>query len=464
MSLGIRPAQDALRPRSLNASHNPFVQSPSFSGIPSGLSKTTPLTAGQDVYFGATTPKRKMGFLSAGLLVLSLLAGASCGGRVQGAPNPPTPSPVVTTVPTTEPTTEPSPPPTLPPPEPSPAPEPPTETPPPVSTEVPANLILENRPFVPTNINLFNPSVYPESTPALPAQGPAPTEDQVRTMLQDYLEAEFPNNSGKQQSYMQLFDRPAVVARIPNPSLRAGLLGLANTLAEPAIDFVLGAKTLRGNPVFNEIKFGELPENVVATVVPAGTADAEQFNIIFNQRLAAENPFLFTRTFAHEPLHQDNANGVYEEGLITAIDTLVYLHQLAYHPELATQGTWLSRFHNTNALARLNSGLGSELGLLETNGNGPILPGSTVDFNSFWNRYRDNPSFEATPGNFLLRVYLKNLKEDGAPKCSADAFNQALLECLDQNQGSITDEELVRAAQALQLDIDEDSQSHSQFA
>jgi len=321
---------------------------------------------------------------------------------------------------------------------------------------VPANRILETRPFTPTNINLFNPSVYPDSTPALAAQGSAPTEDQVRAMLQAYMEAEFPDNPDKKQTYLLMFDRPAVVTRIPNPSLRAGLLGLANTLAEPAIDFVLGAKTLRGNPVFNEIKFDELPENVVATVVPSGSSDAEQFNILFNQLFAAENPFLFTRTFAHEPLHQDNFNGVYEEGLITAIDTLVYLHQLAYHPELATQGTWLSRFHNTNALARLNSGLGSELGLLASNGDREILPGSNVTHpNGFWSRYRDNPSFEATPGNFLLRVYLKNLNEDDTPQCSADAFNQDLLECLDQNQGSITNEELLAAAQALQLKIDD---------
>jgi len=334
-----------------------------------------------------------------------------------------------------------------------------TETPPPTSTAIPASQILENRPFAPANINLFNPSVYPESAPALPAQGAALTEDQVRILLRDYLEAEFPDSPEKQQSYMQMFDHPAVAARIPNPSLRAGLLGLANTLAEPAIDFVLGARTLRGNLMFNEIKFGELPENIVATVVPAGSADAEQFNIIFSQRFAAENPFLFTRTFAHEPLHQDNVNGVYEEGLITAIDTLVYLYQLAHHPELASQDTWLSRFHNTNALARLNSGIGSELGLLESNGNRPILPNSIVDFNSFWNRYRDNPSFEATPGNFLLRLYLKNLQEDGAPECSADAFNQALLECLDQNQGFIVGEDLVAAARALQLDITEDGQT-----
>lgn len=335
----------------------------------------------------------------------------------------------------------------------APTPKPPIEIPLPTSTVVPAYLILETRPFTPTNINLFNPSVYPDSSPALPAQGPAPAEDQVRAMLQAYLQAEFPNNPEKQQTYLQLFDRPAVIERIPNPSLRAALLGLANTLAEPAIDFVLGAKTLRGNPVFKEIKFSELPENMVATVVPSDGSDSEQFNILFNQLFAAEYPFLFTRTFAHEPLHQDNVNGVYEEGLITAIDTLVHLHQLAYHPELATQDTWLSRFHNTNALARLNSGLGSELGLLDTNGNRPILPYSSVDFNSFWNRYRDNPTFEATPGNFLLRLYLKNLNEDDVPPCSADSFNQDLLECLDQNQGSITDDELLAAARALQLNI-----------
>jgi hypothetical protein len=187
----------------------------------------------------------------------------------------------------------------------------------------------------------------------------------------------------------------------------------------------------------------------VATVLPAGE---EQFRIVFNETFRAENPFLFTRTFAHEPLHQDETNGVYEEGLITALDTLVYLHQLAQHPELATEGTWLARFHNTNALARLNSGAGTQLGLLATNGNRPILPGSAVDFVSFWDRYRDNPTFEATPGNGLLQAYLQSIGAMDAETCPGTYFDETLLKCLDEHQGVISAEELFAAAKALRLD------------
>lgn len=320
-----------------------------------------------------------------------------------------------------------------------------------VLSSVPAEVItklLEQRPWSPTDIGLFNPSVYPGSE-ALPVEGPEPTEEQVALWLRQYLSIEFDGAEDKVQAGLDLFNSDVARQKIPNPSLRAGLAGLLNTFAEPAIETILYAQTNQGKPLFEEIEFGKLEPNVVATVMPAGD---EQFRIVFNEAFRAENPFLFTRTFAHEPLHQDDTNGVYEEGLITALDTLVYLQQLARHPELASEGSWLARFHNTNALARLNSGVGTQLGLLATNGNRPILPGSTVDFVSFWDRYRDNPTFEATPGNSLLQAYLERIGAMDAETCTGTHFDETLLTCLDQHQGVVSAEELFAAAQALRLD------------
>ncbi|MCQ3935503.1 MAG: hypothetical protein DPW18_00505 [Chloroflexi bacterium] len=308
--------------------------------------------------------------------------------------------------------------------------------------------LLEQRPWAPRDIGLLNPSVYPGSE-ALPAEGPERAEEQVALLLRQYLSVEFDGAEEKIQAGMDIFNSDAARQKIPHPSLRAGLVGLLNTFAEPAIETILSAQNSRGKPLFVQAEFGKLEPNVVATVLPAGD---EQFRIVFNEAFRAENPFLFTRTFAHEPLHQDDTNGVYEEGLITALDTLVYLHQLARHPELASEGSWLARFHNTNALARLNSGVGAQLGLLAANGNRPILPGSTVDFVSFWDRYRDNPTFEATPGNRLLQAYLERIGALDAETCPGTQFDETLLACLDQHQGVVSPEELLAAAQALRLD------------
>jgi hypothetical protein len=311
-----------------------------------------------------------------------------------------------------------------------------------------AEEILRHRPFVPTDIELFNPSVYPDGSQMQPASGEEPTETEVVAMLRNYLESEFPDDIQAQQESLALFTNPDAIARIPNPSLRAGMIALRGTLAEPTVDMILHGTMANGDPIVEIVKFNDdLPANVYGTVTYI-----DPMTIEINGSGRAENPFIFTRTLAHEPLHSDLLNGVYEEGILATLDTLVYLEQLARHPELATLGSSFARFHNANALARLNSGTGSDLGLYETNGNVQIFPCSpTIPFTSFWERYRDNPVFEESPGNELLGQYLERLQEPGKPVCSADRFNKALVDCIDQNQNVVTDDELVAAAVALKL-------------
>ncbi len=311
-----------------------------------------------------------------------------------------------------------------------------------------AEEILRHRPFVPTDIELFNPSVYPDGSEMQPAGGEEPTEAEVFAMLRNYLESEFPQDIQAQREAIALFTNPDAIAKIPNPSLRAGMVALRGTLAEPAIDMILHGTMANGDPMVEIVQFNDdLPANVygMVTYIDPMTIEINGFG-------RAENPFMFTRTLAHEPLHSDSFNGVYEEGILAALDTLVYLEQLARHPELATMGTQFARFHNANALARLNSGTGSDLGLYQTNGAVQIFPCSaTITFTSFWERYRDNPVFEESPGNELLGEYLERVQKPGKPICSADRFDEALVDCIDQNQNALTDEELVAAAAALQL-------------
>ena len=50
-----------------------------------------------------------------------------------------------------------------------------------------AKQVLENRPLEPLNRDKFVPAIYPETPPLVPAEGPAPTEEAVAVMLQEYL-------------------------------------------------------------------------------------------------------------------------------------------------------------------------------------------------------------------------------------------------------------------------------------
>ncbi|MBI5669880.1 MAG: hypothetical protein HZC41_17945 [Chloroflexi bacterium] len=311
-----------------------------------------------------------------------------------------------------------------------------------------AEEILMHRPFVPTDIELFNPSVYPDGSEMQPPRGEGPTESEVLNLLRDYLEDEFPQDQQAQLTSLVLFNDPDAVATIPSPTLRAGMVALRATLAEPAIDVILHGETANGKALVASVQFNDdLPSNVFGTV-----SYIDPMTIEINGFGRADYPFMFTRTLAHEPLHSDSFNGVYEEGILTALDTLVYLEQLSRHPEMATIGTQFARFHNANALARLNSGTGSDLGLYKTNGGIQIFPCSaTITFTSFWERYRDNPAFEVSPGNELLGLYLERLQEPGKPVCLADKFDKGLVDCIDQNQNAVTDEEIVAAAAALKL-------------
>jgi hypothetical protein len=169
-----------------------------------------------------------------------------------------------------------------------------------------AKQVLENRPPEPLNRNKFMPAIYPETPPTVPAEGPVPTEEEVAIMLQDYLAQDCPNHPGIQRMGMRLFAHPLVKEKIPNPSLRAALLGLGRTIAVDAIPFILLAKTSEGLPKVKEIKFddqNQLPEQAVAASVGDNTTG--QLTFIFNPKYQAENPFLFTRVMAHEPLHSD---------------------------------------------------------------------------------------------------------------------------------------------------------------
>jgi hypothetical protein len=178
-----------------------------------------------------------------------------------------------------------------------------------------AEEILADRPFTPTDVNLFRPSFYPEAVAALPAEGSEPTEAEARALLDSYLTAEFPNDAAQRDASLAVVDG------------------------------------------------------------------------------------------------------------------------------------------NVEALARLNSGTGSDLGLFATNGGAQVFPGSSSVTATSWNdAIGVQGAAQDTPGNPLLGLYLQAVQEPGKSVCSPETFSQALLQCIDQNQAALTNEDLVAAAEALKLD------------
>jgi len=116
-------------------------------------------------------------------------------------------------------------------------------------------------------------------------------------------------------------------------------------------------------------------------------------------------------------------------------------------------GTELTQDVNTVALARLNGGDGSVLGLLATNGQRPVLPESRFSNSSFASLIADfGPP--VLPGSALLAELLSFIQRPGTAPCPNE-FSPALLACLDErgSQGSLTSADLLRAAEALELNL-----------
>jgi hypothetical protein len=320
------------------------------------------------------------------------------------------------------------------------------------------NEILLARPLVPRDIDLFSTRSYSEAAPMAPASGAEPSAQQVSQMLNVYLKAEFPGDTASQNAAKAIFNSSIAKAKIQSASLRAALASLKGTLAAPAINYVLNAKTPGGHPKVTTVKWvppGQTPDptRAIAAVYGAGTGDFDQTEIRFNNRYQAENPFLFMPVMAHEVLHQDLSVANYEESVIGTLNTLLQIQQRARHPRLALLGTELPRRINTGTTQRLNSGRGSKLGLFETNANRLILPGGDVPpLTRSWWEEADNGDRTTTPGNSLLGKYLANIHTPGAPNCSSATFNKALLDCIDkQGNAGLTASELVKAAKAMKL-------------
>lgn len=337
---------------------------------------------------------------------------------------------------------------------------------------------LANRQFRPTDFSYFDNDVFTAS-PAPTTANVTPSAATIRANLVTFLDKKRSTNIGTKitpaqyNSALANFDSTTVAAIVPNANLRAALVSLVGTAAEPAINSYLGRSNSTGKQ-YTIIDFGSVSSNtpVGETILSPGG----RLNLTVNSIYAGEPFQVLSATLAHEIMHQDAANNVAgnlpnsqdEEIINNAVETIVYAQQLLVDPSVAGNGTGLVVRTNTRLLALLNSGDGLfpyggifQAPALTSNGNvfvgakanpGGFGAGQVKSFENWIRREYVSRGFSAGGGatSPTAQAILKNIVGT-RPNVSSFATNTEV--ALDTGNALLTDSIYIRLAAALKATI-----------
>jgi hypothetical protein len=307
-------------------------------------------------------------------------------------------------------------------------------------SEVTAQKLLKKPPFAPTNVNLFTPQVYSSATATVPAAANNVTTAQLKSQLGSTLLKRLNGDSWTTQQTVNKMDDAALTQTVPNPRLRAALLSLKGTVGQASIDTITSG-------TFQSIQFGTTPSgaNTIAEVV-APAAGQTKPSIVINSKYQYEDFRVLGSILSHETLHQDPANGGKEELINNIIDSTTYGEALLTNPELATNGTELTRRLNTKLMARVNSRDASGA-LRITTAQSNVYPNGTALAN-FGAAF--NTSGADTTGNAAMRKAIQLMTGQAASNAN---FNTATINLLDTNQKAFSASEVVQLAKTLKLNV-----------
>lgn len=309
---------------------------------------------------------------------------------------------------------------------------------------------LKQPPFAPTDTSLFDPGIYSDAPPMVPASDGPTDEATLRQNLSNLLNERFGSGSKQAKQGLSVFDAASTKRIVPDSRLRAALAALKGTAGEAGIAGVLDG-------TYGSVRFGVTQEGAIAQVSPPPPG-SDNLEIVFNQRYQYEDFRLLASTMAHEPLHRDFTVSNKEELISNAMDALIYAQFVLESPDLATSGTELARLNNTELMARLNTrDAAGNLRLFTSQGN--ILPES--DFFVPYFAALFEPLGNDTLGNKILKGELAKVVGKVPKKVS---FNDKTVLLLDSRQRVFTAAEVVQLAEILKLDTSPLSAAEAQRA
>ncbi|MEU4681480.1 hypothetical protein [Micromonospora sp. NPDC023737] len=300
--------------------------------------------------------------------------------------------------------------------------------------QCPAERLLAQPPFPPTNVNLFTPQTYPQASPMVPAPPRQITETQLRVELVKALLPRAHRDPGVVVRGLLVFDDPKIRKIIPDPNLRAALASLVGGPSEVSVE------TIRSG-LYAEVLFADLDPSAIAEVRPPGP------RILFNERYRYEDFRLLGVAMAHETLHQDPNISPKEELIAYALHSGYYGQVLLENPTLAASRTELTRRTNTQLLALVNTRDAKGRQSLTAN-RGNVFPGAKPLAN-FRSLFPADLGAD-TPGNADLDAFLSAMTK--TRQRGAD-FDDATIALLDVRLLWASPEGRLRVAKLLQLQL-----------
>lgn len=330
---------------------------------------------------------------------------------------------------------------------------------------------LSSRAFKPMQVSRFSQSVY--SNAANPVATPnEPSAQSVLNDLTAFLDAKVSAgtiDSAKKQFALDQFNNATNQSTVPSANLRAAIVSLVGTVAEPAITNLMGTDNVTAKR-YTVIDFSTEVSGSTPIAETKGNPDTGRLRTLLKTSYKGESFQALSATLAHESLHQDLVgstdklpNSQNEEIFAVFVESVVWAQQLQIQPSLANAGTQLVQSQNTFLLSLLNSGtaLFPRVGLNEA----PILGGNVFpngdavtggDYTSFENYVRriyaarnfDNSN---TTGNPLALQVKNNIRQTN--ETAAVVFSTTPIDQFDNSQQIITDRLAVQLAAAMKLQV-----------
>jgi len=174
--------------------------------------------------------------------------------------------------------------------------------------------------------------------------------------------AEWPSTPGagtltttQRNNALNRYNSAAAKGIIPDANMRAAVVSLTGTLAEPAIAAFIDGTNLTGKP-YTIVAFDVPPDSTVPVAQTILNTSTNRLRTVIKPEFSGE-PFQVVSAFlAHEALHQDATVGLQEEEMANVAEVLTYAQQVLADPTFVSSKTALTNLENDRLYALLQSG------------------------------------------------------------------------------------------------------------